>query len=96
MGQYDKKQKSYLDDNVRFAEIFNKSIYNGQQVVNPDNLQEINVQHAQSERIRDLAKKGTVKNCGGIIYAIFGIENMQNMIYDAPPRKDNAVRCGRI
>ena len=38
MGSIDAIAKKYASDNFRFADIFNFYIYDGEQVISPDNL----------------------------------------------------------
>lgn len=38
MGAIDTEAKAYMSDKTRFADAFNFSIYNGDYVIQPDNL----------------------------------------------------------
>ncbi|MBR4164021.1 MAG: hypothetical protein IKR11_10895, partial [Solobacterium sp.] len=76
--------KNYLSHNERFAELINRSLYGGTAFVDPCRLEDITVQPLGSAAIRDLLKKCTVKKDRGTTYVIYGIENMQYPIYDAP------------
>ena len=41
MDAADIKTNDYMSDNTRFADIFNFFLYDGEQVINPDNLREL-------------------------------------------------------
>lgn len=84
MARFDVNTKNYLSDNMRFAELINGALYDGTAVVDPGRLEEVNVQPVGSAAIRDLLKKCTAKKDGKTTYVIYGIENMQYPIYDAP------------
>ena len=84
MARFDVNTKNYLSDNVRFAEFINRTLYGGTMVVDPGRLEEVTVQPSGSATIRDLLKKCTAKKDGKTTYVIYGIENMQYPIYDAP------------
>ena len=41
MGKFDTMTKEYLSDNEVFADAFNFLMYDGQQIIRPENLQEL-------------------------------------------------------
>ena len=40
MGKQDLLAKKYMSDNEKFADVFNYYLYNGKQVIKPENLHE--------------------------------------------------------
>ena len=98
MGKKDTITKNYMKENRVFADAFNYLLYNGQQMIQPEKLREIDTtemailqggdqKHQDSETVqkyRDILKKTVVKEDG--------VENqtdihyampVRNMIYDA-------------
>ena len=84
MARFDINTKNYLSDNMRFAELINRLLYGGTAFVDTGRLEDVTVQPSGSASIRDLLKRCTVKKDRGTTYVIYGIENMQYPIYDAP------------
>ena len=96
MGKIDTITKEYMKDPVIFADMFNKFLYHGKQVINPDNLiemdsTEIVVPYGEgkagvpAQKYRDVLK--LMKTDGNIAYCILGCED-QGAIHYAMPVKN--------
>lgn len=91
MGKPNIVTKRYMQDNARFADLCNFYLFDGQQVIKPENLMERDVtelalpkgfENAKAvEKIRDIIKGCCVKTAGGITYLIIGIENQNDAHY---------------
>ena len=92
MGKQDIALKSYFKNNDRFADLINTGIYNGIQVVKPDDLEELDTDsslyiHTQGmkiplARVRDVIRK----SAGDCEYVIYGVENQSSIHYAMPLR----------
>lgn len=78
---YDKAGKEYLSDNDRFASLVNQYVYKGKQVVDPKSLKDVPLGGLLHTR-RDILKEGVVKTDDKVVYAVFGLENYQHVIYN--------------
>lgn len=84
--------KNFWRDNERFASLFNAVVFNGEEVIMPDNLEEtdtdlsniieLKTYRETLERSRDVIKKTAY----GVAFVIMGIENQQNIHYAMPLR----------
>ena len=99
MGKKDLILKKVLSNNERFASIFNNYLFNGDEVINPKELEDGNIEYTVNSedgkhisRIRDLLKSGLYKSDGKNRYLLLGIENQTSvdklmpfrvMLYDA-------------
>ena len=91
MGKPNIVTKRYMQDNARFADLCNFYLFDGQQVIKPENLVERDVtelalpkgfENAKAvEKVRDILKGCCVKTAGGITYLIIGIENQNDAHY---------------
>jgi len=91
MGKQNIVTKHYMQDNARFADICNYYLFDGQQVIKPENLAEKDVtelalpkglESAETvEKIRDILKGCCVKTADGVTYLIIGIENQNDTHY---------------
>ena len=97
MKNKDAVTKSYMKDNVRFADIMNYCLYDGRKVIRPENLRELDtamtaLPHAKSARsypvqkYRDLLKYLYGMTDGTVVYLILGIENQSHVHYAMPVR----------
>ena len=102
MGLADTVTKAYMKDNSVFADAFNYSIYGGEAVVDPAQLQELDTTEIalpfgsqdeggkQSEeaiqKYRDVLKSAVVKQDGEAAYILLGIENQTDIHYAMPVR----------
>ena len=97
MGALDIEGKRYLSDNRRFADAFNYLLHDGNPVINPDDLQDVdasqiavpygNGARLPMEKYRDLFKFLDAKTDGKLIYILLGIE-LQGFIHYAMPVKN--------
>lgn len=80
MGKCDVALYEYLEDKVRFADLFNGVLYNGEEVVTPDMLESDS--ERSGNRFRDLKKQ--LKN--GDWLAVAAMENQESVDYSMPLR----------
>ena len=91
MGKPNVVTKRYMQDNARFADVCNFFLFNGRQVICPENLVKQDVTELALpkglnnleaiEKVRDILKGCCVKSADGITYLIIGIENQNDMHY---------------
>ena len=100
MGKKDTITKNYMKENRVFADAFNYLLYNGQQMIQPEKLREIDTtemailqggdqKHQDSETVqkyRDILKKTVVKEDGETVYLLLGVENQTDIHYAMPVR----------
>ena len=89
-----------MKENRVFADAFNYLLYNGQQMIQPEKLREIDTiemailqggdqKHQDSETVqkyRDILKKTVVKEDGETVYLLLGVENQTDIHYAMPVR----------
>ena len=96
LGKIDTITKEYMKDPVIFADMFNKFLYHGKQVINPDNLIEMDTTEivvpygegkagVPAQKYRDVLK--LMMTDGNIAYCILGCED-QGAIHYAMPVKN--------
>lgn len=81
--------KKFWKDNSRFADLFNACMFDGEQVLKPNDLTEVDTDissflqfngHAETiQKVLDVVKKTAF----GIDFVILGIENQQKVHYPA-------------
>lgn len=92
MGKLDVQTREYVQDNQVFADICNYMLFQGEQVIQPDQLREKDpvelILPFQNENItipiqkfRDLLKKISIKESDKVTFMIVGIENQQEVHY---------------
>lgn len=89
MGKEDIKLKAYLEDARRYADLWNGSVFNGEQILKPEELQVVSPVLAKAygenvlEKTRDLVmmQSGT-----GQYFAVYAVENQENIDYSMPAR----------
>ena len=91
MGKPNVVTKQYMKNNARFADACNFFLFNGEQVIRPEELKEKDVTElalpnglkgvVAIEKIRDVLKGCCVKTAGGVTYLIVGIENQADVHY---------------
>lgn len=100
MGKKDTITKNHMKENRVFADAFNYLLYNGQQMIQPEKLREIDTtemailqggdqKHQDSETVqkyRDILKKTVVKEDGETVYLLLGVENQTDIHYAMPVR----------
>lgn len=97
MGAKDIKSKEYLADNARFADLCNYKLYDGEQVILPEDLQErdsteilsilgLDDKEIQAQKWRDLLKSAVIKSTQSVFYVLIGVENQTDVHYTMPVR----------
>ena len=97
MGKQDLLAKKYMSDNEKFADVFNYYLYNGKQVIKPENLHEESIseialpyseknKNTFIEKYRDIIKRCVVKSDNHYTYFLLGIENQSEVHYAMPVR----------
>ena len=97
MSRKDLISKDYMSDNVKFADAFNYYLYNGEQVIHPENLSEKDITEIvipygnenidyTIEKYRDIMKKCIIKGDSNYTYFLLGIENQSDIHYAMPVR----------
>ena len=97
MGKQDLLAKKYMSDNEKFADVFNYYLYNGKQVIKPENLHEESIseialpyseknKNTFIEKYRDIIKRCVVKSVKHYTYFLLGIENQSEVHYAMPVR----------
>ena len=84
--------KNFWRDNHHFADLFNAALFNGEQVLNPDDLSEVDTDvssilkfngHAETvQKVLDVVKKTAY----GVDFVIWGLENQEKIHYAMPLR----------
>ena len=89
MGKKDLTLKSYLSDPVRYADVYNGSVFKGVQVLDGTQLEEAQVVAVKAEgnvaleRTCDIAMR---QKAGGGLYALWILENQETVDYGMPVR----------
>ena len=102
MGKADAATKIYMRENAVFADAFNFLIYNGEPVVDPDHLRELDTveltlpfgtkeekgTHPEDavQKYRDILKSAVIKQDDEAAYILLGIENQTGIHYAIPVR----------
>lgn len=97
MGQKDDVTKEYMQDERRFSDAFNYFLYDGKQVISPENLVEQDTSEmlafygtddkiVSKQNIRDVLKRAVLKKDEQAYYLLLGIENQSDIHYAMPVR----------
>lgn len=97
MGKQDLLAKKYMSDYEKFADVFNYYLYNGKQVIKPENLHEESIseialpyseknKNTFIEKYRDIIKRCVVKSDNYYTYFLLGIEKQSEIHYAMPVR----------
>ena len=96
MGKIDTEAKEYLSNVERFSDLFNYWIYNGEKVIHPENLHELdttaiaipygNKSKKHVQKYRDLLNLYTAMEDDQAVYLIFGLEIESKIHYAMPVR----------
>ena len=97
MSDKDTVSKKYLQDNERFADLFNFYLYKGRQVIDPEQLKpsdaaEITLPYGKDGRVssvqkqRDIIKIVTVKSDQHLTYMLLAVELQSETHYVMPAR----------
>lgn len=100
MGSIDAITKEYTSDNRRFADLFNYLIYDGRQVIRPQDLKEqdaaelalpygVDRKRIAKQRMRDNLKAYCAKEAGGVTYLLLGVENQTDQHFAMPVKNMN-------
>ena len=95
MGKEDTAMKAYMSQNRVFADIFNFYLYQGEQVIVPEQLREMDSAELSMpygvdgngelvQKYRDLLKELAVMEDENATYLLLGIENQSHVHYAAP------------
>ena len=94
MGKIDTVTKDYMKNNAVFADAFNYFVYGGEQVVRPEDLQELdtteiavpfgNGDEAAVQKFRDLLKAAALMVDGNAAYLVLGVENESEVRFAEP------------
>lgn len=96
MGEIDIRTNEYMRDNEHFADVFNYFLYDGQQVIDSEDLHELDrsaaalpfgqesTKASALEKSRDVVKSAVAKSDGRISYLLLGVENQTN-VHNAMP-----------
>lgn len=102
MGYIDTVTKEYMRENAVFADAFNYLIYDGEQIVDPERLHELdtteialpfgsdhehnNDPHDAVQKYRDVLKSAVIMQDDEASYVLLGIENQRESHYAMPVR----------
>lgn len=89
MGKKDIGLKSYLQNAVRYADLWNGAVFHGRQIVRAENLQEITPVRSKSDQEAVLERTGDLvmkQNYDGQRFVIFALENQEETDYGMPVR----------
>ncbi len=97
MFEKDTRTKEYMGNNERFADVFNFLLYDGEQVIIPENLIPMDTTltaHPHNrksksydiQRVRDILKEVMIMEDGETVYLLLGIENQSLIHYAMPVR----------
>ena len=86
MGKFDIEEREYFRDKTKFSNIFNYFLYNGENVINGDDLEELDTKliltNPDITRERDIFKRAIIKTDGKKTYLLLGIENQTKVSKD--------------
>ena len=97
MSEKDTVTKEYMKDKETFADAFNFYLYDGEQVIKPEQLKELdttsvalpygeNGKPVPIQKYRDILKFVTAMEDGNAAYLLLGIENQSQIHYAMPVR----------
>ena len=97
MADKDTITKQYMQDNEAFADVFNFLLYNGEQIIKPEQLKPLDTaavaipygednRSTSVQKHRDILKILTVKEDDKATYMLLGIENQSDIHYAMPVR----------
>ena len=97
MGKKDTITKDYMKDNAVFADVFNYLMYEGKNVIQPEQLRPFDTtavvipdseidSYRPVQKVRDEFKGLSLMEDGEKIYLLLGIENQSELHYAMPVR----------
>lgn len=95
MGRKDIITKEYMEDTEVFADVFNHMIYQGEKVIDPKNLKELDTAsvvipygadgaEVPYQKYRDVFKILCAMKDENAVYLLLGVENQSNVHYAMP------------
>lgn len=95
MGKVDSAAKEYFSDNKKFADLCNAVLFEGEQIISADGLQEqdstevlavfgVDPKHIHMQKWRDLLKNAVIKTTGELCIVLFGLEAQSSVHYAMP------------
>ena len=88
--------KNYWNDNEQFADLFNAVLFQGEQVIKPEELEDVDTEESMVFEHKDYAEsikasRDTIKihkksMAHGVELVLFGLENQENIHYAMPLR----------
>ena len=88
--------KNYWNDNEQFADLFNAVLFQGQQIINAKELEDVDTEESMVLEHKDYAEsikasRDTIKihkksKEHGVEFVLFGLENQENIHYAMPLR----------
>ena len=104
LGKIDTITKDYMKDNAVFADAFNYFIYDGNPVIQPGKLQELdtteiavpfgNGNEAAVQKYRDNLKAAALMADDKATYLVLGVENESDVKYAEPVKNGLDVHTG--
>ncbi|MBR5758984.1 MAG: hypothetical protein IKX88_10370, partial [Thermoguttaceae bacterium] len=97
MADKDAITKDYMQDPIIFADAFNYLLYDGKQVIKPEDLKPQDStalaipygedgKNAPIQKFRDVLKLATIMEGSDAVYLLLGIENQSEIHYAMPIR----------
>lgn len=89
MGKKDIGLKSYLRDVARYADLWNGGVFEGNQIIRAEGLQEVTPVYAKSDEEAALERTGDLvmmQNYDGQRFAVLALENQEKVDYGMPVR----------
>ena len=88
--------KNYWNDNSQFADLFNAVLFGGEQVISPDELEDVDTEESSILEHRDYAEnirasRDNIKVCKksltyGVELTLLGLESQEHIHYAMPMR----------
>ncbi len=88
MGRNDIATRRFFENNRYFADAVNGYLYQGNPVIAPEDLRELDTTETVSDKknTRDVMKEAVIREAGGKCFALIGIENQQKIDLSMPIR----------
>ena len=97
MGDMDNETKKFIEKNRIFADVFNYFIYDGEQVIKPDDLHQLDtteiilnkklpIDKNSIKKYRDIIKHWAIKRDDKATYVLLAVENQSEIHYAMPVR----------
>lgn len=89
MGKKDIGLKAYLQNTVRYADLWNGAVFQGKQIIKAEELQEVSPVHSKADQDAVLERTGDLvmkQSFGGQKFVILALENQEEIDYGMPIR----------